>query len=141
MKIFIDANILISVLNHEFPLFSYTSKILSLADSSKFQIFTSPICLAISFYFVEKKSGREIAKKKMDVLISKIQITIVNQEIVNKAINNPKILDFEDGLEYYSAVESKCELIITEDLGDFYFSEIPILNSQDFVRQFFSKKD
>jgi predicted nucleic acid-binding protein len=55
MKIFLDANILISVVNKEYPLFSQTARILSLADRKGFQIYTSPICLAIAFYFAEKK--------------------------------------------------------------------------------------
>jgi predicted nucleic acid-binding protein len=137
MKIFIDANILVSVLNHEYPLFNYSSRILSLADSPNYQIFTSPICLAIAFYFSEKKSGRKLAKKKLEVLCEKIKSTLVDQEIVQSAILNTKILDFEDGLEYYSAIHSGCDVILTEDKTDFYFSELPVLNSQEFVRQYF----
>jgi len=137
MKIFLDANILVSVLNHEYPLFNYSSRILSLADNADFQIFTSPICLAIAFYFSEKKSGRKLAKKKLEVLCDKVKSTQVNQEIVQSAIHNPKILDFEDGLEYFSALHSGCEIILTEDKNDFYFSELPVLNSQEFVRRYF----
>ncbi|MFD2200412.1 PIN domain-containing protein [Shivajiella indica] len=139
MKIFIDANILISVLNHEYPLFNYSSRILSLADNPNYQIFTSPICLAIIFYFSEKKSGRKLAKKKLEILCQKVQSTLVNQEIVRSAIMNPKVFDFKDGLEYYSALHSGCEVILTEDKTDFYFSELPVLNSQEFVRKYFGK--
>jgi predicted nucleic acid-binding protein len=137
MKIFLDANILVSVLNHEYPLFNYSSRILSLADNANYQILTSPICLAIAFYFSEKKSGRKLAKKKLGVLCDKVQSTLVNQEIVQSAIHNPKILDFEDGLEYFSALHSGCEIILTENKTDFYFSVIPVLNSQEFIRQYF----
>jgi predicted nucleic acid-binding protein len=137
MKIFLDANILVSVLNHEYPLFNYSSRILSLADNANYQIFTSPICLAIAFYFSEKKSGRKLAKKKLGVLCDKVQSTLVNQEIVQSAIHNPKILDFEDGLEYFSALHSGCEIILTENKTDFYFSVLPVLNSQEFIRQYF----
>ena len=64
MRIFLDANILVSVLNKEYPLFSYTARILSLADSRKFTVYISPVCLAIAFYFAEKKSGTQLAKKE-----------------------------------------------------------------------------
>lgn len=46
---------------------------------------------------------------------------------------NPKINDFENGLEYYSAIESGCEMIVTEDTADFYFSEIQVLNCDSFI--------
>ncbi|MEJ6980186.1 hypothetical protein WG906_06975 [Pedobacter sp. P351] len=54
MKVFLDANILISVLNKEYPVFPITSRILSLSDTDKFELYTSPFCLAIAFYFAEK---------------------------------------------------------------------------------------
>jgi predicted nucleic acid-binding protein len=137
MKLFIDANILVSVLNHEYPLFNYSSRILSLADNAGYQIFTSPICLAIAFYFSEKKSGRKQAKMKLEVLCEKVQSTLVDQDIVKRAIKNPEVIDFEDGLEYYAALNSGCDIILTEDKNDFYFSELPVLNSQEFVRRYF----
>lgn len=63
MRIFVDTNVLVSVLNKEYPLFTYTSRILSLADTSQYQVFISPVCLAIAFYFAEKKFNARVAKK------------------------------------------------------------------------------
>jgi len=40
---------------------------------------------------------------------------------------------FEDGLEYYTALHAGCTCIITEDTNDFYFSEIEVLNSEQFI--------
>ncbi|HWZ22004.1 MAG TPA: hypothetical protein VNW06_05085, partial [Cytophagaceae bacterium] len=68
MKLFLDANILVSVLNKEYPTFIYSSRILSLSGEPKFELYTSPICLAIAFYFAEKKSGPKLAKSKMSLL-------------------------------------------------------------------------
>jgi len=137
MKIFVDANVIVSVFNKEYPVFPNSSRILSLADYSKFEVFTSPLCLAIAFYFSEKKSGNEMARKKIELLCRNISITDTNQEMVKKTISNKKIHDFEDGLEYYSALKSNCKCIITEDKGDFYFSEIEVLNSQEFIENYF----
>ena len=134
MTIFLDANILVSVLNNEFPAFTYTSRIVSLADNKQFTVFTSPICLAIAFYFAEKKSGTTMAKKKIQMLIEKLSITSVGKSEVLAAINNKKVNDFEDGMEYYAAESHSCQAIITEDISDFYFSTIPVYNSQSFFK-------
>ena len=139
MRIFIDANILVSVLNKEYPLFTYTSRILSLADTNRFQLFTSPICLAIAFYFAGKKYNASLAKQKISVLAENITIADATASTVEKALKNPAIKDFEDGLEYYSAVENKCTCIITEDINDFYFSEVEILNSNDFFLKYMAR--
>jgi predicted nucleic acid-binding protein len=65
MRIFLDANILVSVLNKEYPLFSYSARIISLADNKKFTVYTSPICLAIAFYFAKKNLVRNWQKKRL----------------------------------------------------------------------------
>ena len=139
MKLFLDANILVSVLNKEYPLFTYTSRILSLSDAPGFDIYTSPVCLAIAFYFAEKKFKGKVAKEKIAVLCQHIKITTTGSFSVKRALANNSIKDFEDGLQYYSALDSDCTCIITEDIQDFYFSEIEVLKSERFFLKYLSK--
>ena len=134
MRIFLDANILVSVLNKEYPLFSHSSRIVSLADTKEFEVFTSPLCLAIAFYFAEKKN-KKTARQKIRLLSEHLSISPVTESAVKKTAANVAIHDFEDGLEYYAAIESKCQCIITEDVKDFYFSSIEVLD----CKQFFNK--
>jgi predicted nucleic acid-binding protein len=139
MRLFLDANILVSVLNKEYPLFTYSSRILSLADHKDYEVFTSPLCLAIAFYFAEKKS-KKLAKQKIKMLSGRLSIAPITGAIVSKAATNPAIHDFEDGLEYYAAAESRCDCIITEDTGDFYFSDIETLACESFFEKYLTSK-
>lgn len=136
MRIFLDANILVSVLCNEYPQFTFCSRVLSLCDNKKFEVFTSPLCLAIAFYFSEKKNGKSLARKKINVLAGKIRITTIDDESVMKTISNKSVSDFEDGLEYYSAIQSKCKCIVTHDQNDFYFSELEVLKAHDFLLKY-----
>ena len=136
MKLFLDANVLVSVLNKEYPVFTYSSRVLSLADHPKYSIYTSPICLAIAFYFAEKKSGAEHARVKINFLSQKLNFTTVGQKTVQAVSKNKKIHDIEDGLQYYSALDSGCKCIVTEDGNDFYFSEIEVLTSRQFLENY-----
>lgn len=140
MKIFVDANIFVSVLNKEYPLFTHSARILSLSGNKDFEIYTSPICLAIAFYFAEKKHKTKLAKEKIAIMCKHIFIAPSTNDVVKKTITNKKINDFEDGLEYYSAKESKCAFIVTEDINDFYFSEIPVLTARSFFEKYVAKK-
>ncbi len=136
MKIFLDANILVSVLNKEYPVFINSSRIISLADNARFRLYTSPICLTIAFYFSEKKSGTALAKKKIKILSQKINITSTDRKTVLNSLENEAVNDFEDGLEYYSAMQSACNCIITEDVTDFYFSKLEVLNCKMFIEKY-----
>jgi predicted nucleic acid-binding protein len=134
MRVFIDANILIATLNKEYPLFTWSSRLLSLRVNNNIQLFTSPLCLAIAFYFSSKKSGEALAKNKIELLCQHIGITLIDEKITRQAINNAKVHDFEDGMEYYSALNQKCDHIITENKEDFYFSEIKVLGCEEFLK-------
>jgi predicted nucleic acid-binding protein len=133
MKLFLDANILVAVLNKEYPLFDTAARVLSLTSRKNISLYTSPICLAIAFYFAEKKSGAEKAKEKIELLTEHIKIAESTSKTVQQALENPQVLDLEDGLEYYSALRAKCTHIITEDIGDFHFSEIPVVSAREFL--------
>lgn len=135
MKIFLDVNVLVSVVNEEYPVFSYSSRVLSLAQNTRFKLYTSPLALAITFYFAEKKNRRR-ALEKTKLLSDRLSIGAMNEHIVREAISNKKIHDFEDGLQYYSALDSGCKAIISEDGGDFYFSEIEVLTSREFMEKY-----
>lgn len=136
IRIFLDANVLVSVLNKEYPIFTYSSRILSLASHPKFEVYTSPLCLAIAFYFAEKKHKATLAKQKIDLLVQHILIAENLADGVLKTLGNKKIQDFEDGLEYYSAKEVRCNCIVTEDTEDFYFSEIEVLDCKRFFERY-----
>jgi len=133
MRLFVDANILVATLNKEYPLFTWSSRILSLQGKQNIELFTSPLCLAIAFYFSSKKSGEKVARKKIEMLLQHIGITSIDEKVTEQAIKNKLIHDFEDGMEYYSAIQHKCNCIITENQKDFYFSEIEVVGCEAFL--------
>jgi len=52
-------------------------------------------------------------------------------------LNDPQVHDFEDGMQYYSALGESCQTIITEDKDDFYFSKIEVLSCEEFIVKYF----
>jgi predicted nucleic acid-binding protein len=114
--------------------------VLSLADDPRFEVYTSPLCLAIGAYFAEKKSGRKMAREKITLLAGKLRITAMDAKAVQQAVANPKVGDLEDGMQYYSALAAKCGHIITYDRKDFHFAELPVLEPEDFLVEQVVKK-
>ena len=60
-----------------------------------------------------------MARKKIEMLLQHIGITTVDQKVTDQVIKNKLIHDFEDGMEYYSAIQHKCDCIITENQKTF----------------------
>jgi len=140
MRVFLDANVLVTVLCNEYPRFAACARVLSLCDDPRFEVYTSPLCLAIGAHFAAKKSGVKSAKKKIAVLVDKLKITALDGHATKLAVQNKKVEDFEDGLEYYSAVASKCTCIVTYDRDDFHFAETEVLDAEEFLLKYAVKK-
>lgn len=139
-KLFLDANILVTVLCNEYPRFSACARVLSLADDRRFEVYTSPLCLAIGAYFAEKKVGRKNARKKIGLLAEKLRITNVGAKAVERTMADPRITDIEDGFQYHSAVDAGCTSIVTYDRNDFHFAAIEVLDAEDYLHKYAVKK-
>jgi predicted nucleic acid-binding protein len=135
VKIFLDANIIVAVLNNEYPRFDLAARILSLASSKKYILCTSALAISIAYYFSSKKSGAKIAYQKIKHLSEHLGMSVNKSKDLIHLFNNNKIKDIEDGLEYWSAKHYGCKFIISYDIHDFYFSDIEVLTPKEFLLQ------
>jgi predicted nucleic acid-binding protein len=136
-NIYLDVNVIVSIINNELNSVADCLKILSLADNPKFKVHISPITLAIGFYFAEKKKGREGANKIIQLLSTKLIILPNKDTHVHKVFLDSRIHDFEDGLHYQAAIEAKCNAIITYNKADFYYSDIAIATPKEYLKDTF----
>lgn len=132
-RIFLDANVLVTVLCNEYPRFSACARVLSLADDKRFEVYTSPLCLAIGAYFGEKKNGKKLARKKIALLAEKLEVTTMGPKAVERTMADHRIVDIEDGFQYFSAVDAGCSCIITHDKRDWKFAAMQVLAPEDFL--------
>lgn len=132
MKLFADANILVAVINREYPAFDSCSRILSLADTKGYEIYCSSLSLGIAFYFAEKKHGRKEASRRVNLICKHVSISPCSEAEVKLALML-KDADFEDALQDSSAISAGCDAIITLNHTDFWFSKLNIWHPEDFL--------
>lgn len=137
MKIFIDANILVAVINKEYPVFTYASRVLSWATANGHKLVTTSVSIAITWYFAEKKHGARSAKERVKLMCQYINIADCGNLEVVQAAEHAKVKDLEDGLQYFSALNAGCQCIVTENAKDFYFSKMDVLSAEDFLRRYY----
>ncbi|MBL7962446.1 MAG: PIN domain-containing protein [Flavobacteriales bacterium] len=135
-RIFLDANVLVTVLCNEYPRFSACARVLSLADDPRFTAHTSPLCLAIGAYFAEKKNGGKVARRKIALLAQKLAVTTVGPHAVERTLADVRIVDIEDGFQYHSAIDSGCTCIITHDKRNWKFAEIEVMDPEAFLLKY-----
>lgn len=135
MRIFLDANVLVAVLNREYPHYDACARCMSLADRNGFQLQVSALSLGIAFYFSEKKSGRKEARRKMELLLLKLLVTPCGEAEAKAAVQEKKADDFEDALQFYSAKSGYSDVILSNNPSDYHFSSIPVQRPEEFLRE------
>lgn len=132
-KILIDTNIILDLLAKRKEFYLDSKRIFSLADNKQIELYISTLSIANSHYILHEmlknKKAKEILRK-FKVLVTSISLS---DKIVELALNDSNFKDFEDGIQFYSAMVAKCELIITRNTKDFKNSSIPIMKPNEFL--------
>lgn len=132
-KIFLDTNVVIDFLGNRENFYDASAKILTLADQKKIRIFTSPTTIANAYYILCRYENSKNVIEKIRKFKLICSISIMDDEVIEKSIHS-NFKDFEDSLQYFSAIASNCEIIITRNEKDFKSSEIPIISPKNFLK-------
>ncbi len=62
-----------------------------------------------------------------------IDVISLSEKVIDLALNDLDFKDFEDALQFYSAMESKQNVIITRNQRDFPKIDIPIMNPEEYL--------
>lgn len=136
MNVFVDANILIDVLDQRELFFEASSNVLSLGAEHKITLYASALSMATCIYILRKPLGYQGAVACINALKEYIHISPLTQTEFDKALAEPSP-DVEDMLQYYSAKSANCEVIITRNGKHFPSTGLPILTPKDFLDRFF----
>lgn len=114
-KVYLDANILIDILLDRDLEHISINKITPFLKQS--QVYISTLSVHITYYILKIKPNTSVHRRTM-ALINRINLVPLSKEIINQSLNNFSI-DFEDTLQYYSALDQNCDYILTRNKKDF----------------------
>ena len=134
-KLFIDTNIVIDLLAKREPFYEEAAKLFSLADKKKVELIVSSLTFANTNYILSKLKNSETAREILTKFKVLVTVADLNDKIIELSLNDKAFSDFEDGLQYYSALEYEAGIIITRNLKDFKSSKIPVITAQSYLSQ------
>ena len=132
-RLLIDTNIVIDLLAKRHGFYEEAAELFSRADKKELVLTISALTFANTNYILTKlKSAQEarVILRKFKVLV---EILSLDEKVTELALSNDLFPDFEDALQYYSAIESQVDVIITRNKKDFKASKIPVLTAREFL--------
>ncbi len=133
-RILVDTNIVLDLLSKREGFYKEAQELFTLADQSKVKLYISSLTLANTHYLLTRNHKLDEARK---ILIKfKVLVTVLSMDdkILELALISD-FKDFEDAIQYHTALENELDLIITRNKKDFKTSALPVLTAKEYLKK------
>lgn len=135
MNVFFDTNILLDVLAKRYPFYEESSDMWSLAESGRIDGFVSVISLPNLYYLLRKWSNHRKAREGLQIVRDVFHLVPCDERMVTQAIE-ADFPDFEDAIQFFSALRANADYIVTRDGRGFAKSSIPAVTPAEFLAHY-----
>jgi predicted nucleic acid-binding protein len=135
IQILLDTNIALDLLARRMPFYNDTAELFSLADKKTIRLSLSSRSLTNIHYVITKFKPEQETRKILRNLIILVRVLSFDDKIVDLALNSD-FNDFEDAIQYFTAIENDQELIVTRNMSGYYESKIPVMTAREFIKSF-----
>jgi predicted nucleic acid-binding protein len=130
-KIFIDTNIIIDLIADRKPFSKYAIALFKRAEEKKVHLFSSSHSIATTHYLLKKYIDEKALRDVLYNLLDYLTVIAIDVAILKKGLRS-RHKDFEDAIQIVCAsTEDKIDLIVTRNIKDYKYSEIPVLSPEE----------
>ena len=130
MKLFLDTNILIDLIDSERKEHADAVSLFSVAKANRIQLVTTADVIATGAYYVKNAEAFRKIMTKLNPLLTILPITDKIIDKVNKRVHP----DYEDSMHIVCAEENEISAILTRDKKHYEkYTHIPVLSGSDFL--------
>lgn len=134
MKILIDTNVIMDVLVKREPFYADSARVWTLIREKFIAGYLSAISINNLYYIVNKLQGQKIAESFVDQVLEDFEIVNLTKSILKQARTIQK-KDFEDLIQYFSALHEGCDYLVTRNRKDFPSIGIKIISPRELLRR------
>jgi predicted nucleic acid-binding protein len=132
MRVMLDLNVLLDVVQRREPFYAASATVLSQAVEGPDVSCLPGHALTTLHYIVAKHAGREQADTLVDWVLAHLEIVPQDHAQFVRA-RNLRFNDFEDAALASAAEAAGCKLILTRNVADFGASPVPAVTPEEFL--------
>ena len=130
--VFVDTDIILDLLARREPFYLPAARLFSLADRKEVTICISSITFANLFYILRKEMPPVKAKEVLKKFKQLVTVLPVDDRVVTQVLD-AGFSDFEDALQYYTAMTKGISCLITRNVRDYRHATITICSAEEFL--------
>lgn len=132
-KLFLDTNILLDLLARRVGFYEEAARLFLLAEEGKLSLSVSALSIVHTHYVLRKHLPEQKTRGIIRDIRLLVSILPLDERLSDIALNS-SIDDYEDAIQYHTAVDYKQELIISRNLKDFKNSKLPVMTAGQFIQ-------
>lgn len=134
MKVLIDTNIMIDALTNRDGRSGFSATVIDLCAKQVIDGYVAIHSISNMYYILRKQYSdaerRTILKRYNEIL----KVAEVGNDVVDTAINNTAISDYEDALQYACAETVGADYIVTRNIKDYGKAEIRAISPEELLK-------
>ena len=118
MRVLLDTNIIVDVALERQPFYTSSVQVLTFAYRGTVDAWISASTVSDIYYLVRKAKGHEATLEFLRITTSFCRIATVDQTVISNALTS-SFRDFEDAVQYETAIANQLAAIVTRNPQDF----------------------
>ena len=134
--ILVDVNIFIDIFRRRKG-WTYSLEIINRVRNRKIKGYISALTIPILWFLLSKDIPEKDAKNYVKTIIEEFEVIPLDMQIINLSFKS-EMEDFEDAIQFTSAISANCKVLITRNKEDFLVAKnnIEILTPEEFLDKY-----
>ena len=133
-KLLVDTNIVVDLLTKREGFYKDAQDLFTLSDAGKVKLFVSALTFANTHYLLTKYKNRSDARNILIKFKVLVEVAKLDDKIIELSLASD-FEDFEDAIQYHTALANGVNCIVTRNLKDFKRSKLPVLTAKEYLNK------
>ena len=131
-KVFVGTDIVLDLLTGRQPHYDFAAELFSIADEKHIKLNVSSLCFSNVNYILSRQYNADQARKKLLKFKTLVTVLSVDDKTIELALSSD-FKDFEDAIQYFTAIENNISTLLTRNLKDFRKADISVMTAEQYL--------
>ncbi|MDX2430670.1 MAG: PIN domain-containing protein [Bacteroides sp.] len=131
-KLFLDTNILLDLLAKRMDFYDEAARLFLLAEEGELALTVSALTIVNTHYVLRKHIPEQKTRGVIRDIRLLVKVLPLDERLLGITLNSD-LDDYEDAIQYHTALEYQQEFIITRNLKDFKRSKLPVMTAGQLI--------
>jgi predicted nucleic acid-binding protein len=133
-KVFIDTDIALDLLSKREPHYAAAARLFTMSDKGKLEICVSSLSFSNLHYLLTRQYNATESRRILNSFKVLVKVLAVDDKIIDLALSST-FADFEDAIQYFTAIEHGISMLLTRNLKDYAKSKIAVLTAEAYLKR------